>query len=435
MKALTRKNAPVKREDAMDVSDEEEEEESTPRPSTARAGASPRSASSRASTSSSVSRRCSGSSSSSGGGSGSKSSVKPKPGTAGKRKSTSPGERLTKKRAIEEAAKALKARSSNYSPSATTNTSGGPKPLRTMITSRPSTTTRGRGIPSQRQAPPRRVETSDEGEESLEEVEEDEVVVPLPRQPIRRRSLAPVSAPAPRRAAPAPKAPVQSARTNGGQSRRSYDKEEEGDGEVEKTQSMGVLGRLGHGLFKVLTYGIIILTTAFALHIGVETYQHYTPLCFSDSYSNQVMTGRPAEACKTTWSCPPLLLCHAGSISGVAGLEEAFAKVFGSSNSSPVPPTEVSEVRGEVRVEEPVESEEGAVEGIWEEEGEKDWHAEEVEGGGEFSEVGEGEWQADEEDKEGWAEKWQAEQAVEHEHQQEMELEMEQEEQHTPTEY
>ena len=172
---------------------------------------------------------------------------------------------------------------------------------------------------------------------------------------------------------------------------------------MEKTQSMGVLGRLGHGVFKLLTYAIIIVSMAFALHVGVETYQHYTPVCFSDSFSN-IMTGRPvgAGACKTTWSCPPLLLCHAGRVSGVAGLEEALAKVFGNSgSSSPVPPPPMER---SVEMEEPVQSEEAADEEAWEEEGEDEWFEE-----------GEDEWH-EEAEEEDWAEMADAdEHAAEHE--------------------
>jgi hypothetical protein len=190
---------------------------------------------------------------------------------------------------------------------------------------------------------------------------------------------------------------------------------------------MGVLGRLGHGVFKLLTYAIIIVSIAFALHIGVESYQHYTPLCFSDSYSNgQVMTGRPAGAgaCKSTWSCPHLLLCHGGRISGVAGLEEALSKVFGNSgSSSPMPPTVVSDETRSAGMEEPAQSEEGAKGEVWEEEGEDEWSEE-----GEEEEDWAEEWKADEHD----AEHEEPEHANENDHEMEYGTGHENEEEHMP---
>ncbi|GAB5031918.1 Hypothetical protein NocV09_00701810 [Nannochloropsis oceanica] len=364
MKALTKglENALLeKSEDAMDI-DEDEEEDRTPRPSTARAGARSRTATSTTSTSSRIrSNR-----SSCGSGSGSKSGMKPS--TLVKRKSTSPVERLTKKQAIEEAAQILRVRSSNYSPSATTNASGTTKFQRTMTTSHPSMTFRGRGIPSRRHALSRPVMTTDEKAETEEDEEDNDVVMPPARQ--NTRGLVQVSAPAPIRATHAPLVPLLSVRTSGGPSRRSYDKGEEVGGK----QSIGTLGHLGHGLFKLLTYAIIILSSVFALHVGVETYKLYTPLCFSDSFSNgQVMTGRPpnAGACKTTWCCPPLLHCHAGRIAGVVALEKV-ANAFGytsitSTTSSPVP-MEVAGGRREYSMKEPEKPEEA-----WEDEGGGRW--------------------------------------------------------------
>lgn len=327
------KAAPTRDEDAMDVDEEEGERQEKDK---VRARGRPRSAGSVKSmdleTTSTRSR----------GNSRSKSKIKTS--SAGKRKSVSPVERLTKKLAIEDASNAIKARSDAYSPlMASSSSAFSHRKISASVQA--TAPARGRGIPSKRLGAIKQVQLhAKEEEEEEEKAEEEEEVVIAPWRSARHSVLR-VSALTRRRVAVPLAASPQS---YAGRARADRPRPEE-ELDVAKEQAtenavkpMGVLLRLGYAMFRLVGYAVVILTVAFTLHLSFEAYHVITPLCFYDSYGDgKVLSGQSGKTCKTVVPCPPLLLCHGGQIRGLAGMIPE--KVDDNASISSEPQTEVPE--------------------------------------------------------------------------------------------